>query len=69
VINNDGTGLRQITREGDNRWPTWSPDGSRIAFVRNGTLATMAPDGTDVREIQGVNPDGPMAWNPVGEDG
>jgi TolB protein len=73
VINADGSGLRQITNDGDNRWPTWSPDGSRIAFVRfpgynapEGTLYTMASDGTDMQEVAGVHPDGAIAWNPVG---
>jgi hypothetical protein len=73
VINADGSGLRQITTEGDNRWPTWSSDGSRIAFVRfpgynapEGTLYTMASDGTDMQEVAGVHPEGAIAWNPVG---
>ena len=66
VINADGSGLRQVTREGDNRWPTWSPDGSRIAFVHNGTLSTIAPDGTDMQSLNGVTPDGSIAWNPAG---
>ncbi|MEA2498546.1 MAG: TolB protein [Actinomycetota bacterium] len=85
VINADGSGLRQITHAGDNRWPTWSPDGSRIAFARGrlsfmtatdgsqaayvqpGTrqLVTMAPDGTNVRIVEGVQPDGPIAWSPL----
>ncbi len=65
VINSDGTDLQQITDEGENRWPTWSPDGSRIAFVRDGGLYTMAPDGSGVRELEGVRPEGPIAWNPV----
>jgi hypothetical protein len=65
VINADGTGLRQITDEGENLWPVWSPDGSRIAFVRDGALYTMAPDGSDVRKVEGVQPDGAIAWNPV----
>jgi len=85
VINADGSGLRQLTHEGDNRWPTWSPDGSRIAFargeltlktapdgsqaafVRPGSrqLFTMASDGTDVQRVEGVSPEGAIAWNPV----
>ena len=52
VINADGSGLRQVTREGENHWPAWSPDGSRIAFVHNGTLSTIAPDGTDMQTIE-----------------
>jgi len=62
VINADGSGLQQITHEGDNRWPAWSPDGSRIAFVHNGTLFTMSPDGTRMRAVKGVMPDGAIAW-------
>ncbi|MDH6577870.1 hypothetical protein [Kitasatospora sp. MAP5-34] len=33
VVNPDGTGLRRVTDgTGDNVWPTWSPDGTTIAF-------------------------------------
>jgi Tol biopolymer transport system component len=36
VVNADGTGLTKLTRGGDasDSMPTWSPDGQRIAFVR-----------------------------------
>lgn len=65
VINANGTGLRQITHEGENLWPTWSPDGSQIAFVRDGVLHTVAPDGTGLQAFKGVMPDGAIAWNPL----
>lgn len=85
VVNADGSGLRQLTYEGDNRWPTWSPDGSRIAFSQGQlTLKTapdgsqagfvlpgsrelliMASDGADVQKVEGVHPEGAIAWNPV----
>ena len=65
VVNADGSSLQQITREGDNRWPAWSPDGSRIAYVHDGTLSTMARDGTDVETLKGVTPNGAIAWNPA----
>jgi Tol biopolymer transport system component len=65
VINADGSGLRQITHDGDNRWPTWSPDGSRIAFVHDGALYTMTPDGTDMQGVEAVSPEGAIAWNPL----
>jgi dipeptidyl aminopeptidase/acylaminoacyl peptidase len=61
----DGSNVRPVDLDGDNRWPTWSPDGSRIAFVHDGVLATMAADGTDVQLIDGVRPEGSIAWNPV----
>lgn len=35
--------------------PSWSPDGSRIAFLADGDLYTIAPDGTDeVRLTEGA---------------
>src|SRR6516164_10542124 len=41
TINPDGTGLAQLTHEPAPRiaarWPNWSPDGSRILFVRFNT--------------------------------
>jgi hypothetical protein len=45
VVARDGSDLRWLTHRGDNRSPTWSPDGSMIAFVHNGDLATMATHG------------------------
>jgi Tol biopolymer transport system component len=85
VINADGSGLRQLTHTADNRWPTWSPDGSRIAFARgeltlktasdgsqagfvlpgSRQLFTIDSDGRNVHRVEGVNPEGAIAWNPV----
>jgi Tol biopolymer transport system component len=56
VVRADGTGLHRINKDGAE--PSWSPDGSRIVFIRyqmpghlgrwGGELFTVAPDGTDV---------------------
>jgi len=47
----DGTGaMRQLTFGGDNqRAPTWSPDGARIAFENEAVLARHADDDHDHR--------------------
>jgi Tol biopolymer transport system component len=63
IVNADGSGLRQISSGLNDRWPAWSPNGTRIAFVRGHQLFTMASDGSDVRAVHGVHPDGAIAWN------
>jgi Tol biopolymer transport system component len=71
VVDPDGSNLRQVTSlpRGASS-PTWSPDGSRLAFVAGGAksrqyLATVRLDGTGVKRVTRdvfriVNPD----WAP-----
>jgi dipeptidyl aminopeptidase/acylaminoacyl peptidase len=76
IVNADGSGL--VTRYGgdavNGRYPTWSPDGSSIAFV-GGTfdapeLWLINADGSDPRMIVGCDPSlvcplvSPPAWSP-----
>ncbi len=60
AVNPDGTGLAQLTHEPTGiaaRWPGWSPDGSRILFVRfnlsnfMGRIWIMNADGTGPRQL------------------
>ena len=52
VIDADGSGLRQITEDGDNRWPAWSPDGARIAFARGQLALTTGPNGSQAAFVR-----------------
>ena len=75
TINADGTGLQQLTTGHGDKSPSWSPDGSRIAFVRSGPsgefrddIFTMRPDGSHlvrlpVEEQRYFNS---VAWSPDG---
>jgi TolB protein len=45
VVNADGSGLTRITdTEGTNKFPAWSPDGSKIAFVSTRSGWPSLPD-------------------------
>jgi len=53
-----GTGERKQLTQGSsmNLWPTWSPDGRRIAFVSDrdstiGDIYVMNADGSDIRRL------------------
>jgi len=63
----DGTGLRNLSRGGGNDFsPAVSPDGRRIAFVRDGDqLWVMNADGSSQRSL-GVQADVLKSWSPDG---
>jgi Tol biopolymer transport system component len=47
---------------------TWSPDGSRFGFMRDGNLWTVAIDGTDARNVTAL-PLGGASWATWSPDG
>jgi Tol biopolymer transport system component len=77
VMNPDGSNQVRITSNNVvDGYPTWSPDGRKIAFVsqkQNGSFAifTMNADGTDRTEITALNDSywamwRPLSWSPDG---
>ena len=73
LINTNGTAVTQLTTSlADDWWPSWSPDGSMLAFhsayANPGPLTpaiyVVHADGTGLRQIKqrGVSP----AWSPDG---
>jgi len=72
VINVDGTDVHQVSPEGSpsiytyDDGPTWSPDGSRIAFSKTGKLYVVNADGTGFTPL--TNPEGAEypSWSPDG---
>jgi Tol biopolymer transport system component len=72
VIDADGSGLLQITRDGGwDRAPTWSPDGDSIAFERhegNTDLYIASADGSELLRLTEL-PSREFAptWSPGGE--
>jgi Tol biopolymer transport system component len=73
TMNADGTGQLQLTGDGNNHSPTWSPDGTKIAFSRMGPQDTRThvylinPDGSGLQRITdpaagGADPN----WSPDG---
>jgi Tol biopolymer transport system component len=70
VMNADGTNLRRLTSDapyGDNN-PDWSPDGSRIAFERNGEIIIINADGTNPTAVPHLTDDADRvpSWSPDG---
>src|SRR5256885_16310459 len=74
VAEGDGSNARNLTNNPFfDGWPTWSPDGKRIAFASNRRghgyqIFTMNADGTNVRLV--ANTEGRATaprWSPDGQ--
>ena len=72
VMNNDGTGLVQLTTGWKNSEPAWSPDGPRIAWTRDRLdevdIWIMNADGTNDTNItqSASSQDDQAEWSPDG---
>ena len=70
VMDLDGSGRTRLTNTpGNDHWPpTWSPEGTRIAFTSDGTdgygeIYVMNSDGTDLTKLTD-HPSGPLGGEP-----
>ena len=69
------TAIQQVTFEGDNQRPMWTPDGQQVTFSsdRDGTMSlyTMPADGSGVAERLTTAEEGtdhwPGSWSPDGQ--
>lgn len=73
TIQPDGTGIRRLTRTGDNAHPTWNPSGTRLAFdsARSGNrdVYIMNADGSHVVQItKRETSETAPSWSPTGSD-
>jgi len=68
-INSDGSGLTQLTTDNQGEFPSFSPDGSKIAFQKNNKIAVMDPDGTNVQVLTSFSaPIDWVFWSPDGTE-
>jgi len=68
IMDPDGKNQREydIFREGDQE-PTWSRDGSKITFVRDGKIYVMNSDGTNLQTVPGAINVIEVSWSPDGK--
>jgi TolB protein len=69
LVDADGSGPTQVTRGGENLNPSWSPDGSKIAFSRQtsseSAIYVVRPDGTELHRVAGtLASSGEVDWSP-----
>ncbi|WP_157245087.1 alpha/beta hydrolase family protein [Nonomuraea typhae] len=62
----DLSGTAQLTDGPADTAPAWSPDGTRLAFLRGGDLFTLRPGGEPERLTELPHGAGPAHWSPDG---
>jgi Tol biopolymer transport system component len=55
--------IQKITRREDT-YPRWSPDGNWIAFIREGDVYLVKPDGTNLQNLTADGTINALAWSP-----
>lgn len=64
-MNPDGSGKRLLIRNAS--WPSWSPGGSSLAFIREGQPWVARADGSGARRVVKLaRPQDAVAWSPDG---
>jgi TolB protein len=70
IMNADGSGQHRVPNADGGEYPTWSPDGKRIAFNSNLTgehvMYTVDPDGSNLVDLSAVGEGWQVDWSPDG---
>jgi Tol biopolymer transport system component len=51
IVKSDGTGLRSLAQTGDDTFPAWSLDGTRIAYVSTGAFFVLSLKDGSIKTI------------------
>jgi len=70
IINADGSGRHRVPNTDAGEYPSWSPDGKRIAFNNNltgsGRMYIVNVDGSGLVDLSGVGEGHEVDWSPDG---
>ena len=71
IMNADGSGQHRVPNADGGEYPSWSPDGTRIAFNSNLTgdhvMYIVQPDSSNLVDLSGVGEGWQVDWSPDGQ--